>query len=148
MVSFLLVLLMYANGATIVEYRPSYDYGQVFHDFSEQTLSAVNGDSSIDAINDILYTDRGAYFNGNSDKMKLPPNNNVTSSFTIPSTFSINIWLMSLASDGLIFHRFGSANNYFYFSRNTDKTLQLHVLTATINTIQVSSYAIFLESNP
>lgn len=145
----LLVLLRYSSGGKIVEYRPSYDYGQVFHDFSEQTLSAVNGGTSLDAIDDTVYTDRGAYFNGGSDQIKLPPNNNATSSFAIPSTFSVIVWYMSVGSDGVIFHRYGSATNYFYIMRKDgNKSLQLHFLTATIDTtLLVSTTNTFLKSN-
>lgn len=129
------LIFEHSQGSKIAEYLPSYNYGQVFHDFSENALPSVNGISSLDVVNDILYTDRGSFFNGNSDQMLLPPNNNASLNFVIPPTFSVILWLMSFPSDGLIFQRYGSSSNYFYFNRKQSaKSLQVCVKTSTINT--------------
>jgi hypothetical protein len=76
----------------LVEYKFGINYGQVFFDYSLNGLNAVNGDSSKSNNLDTTATDRGAFFRDNKNIISLPPNDWNTSSFLLPSTFTINIW--------------------------------------------------------
>ena len=77
------------SGNLIVEYRFSYNYGEVFHDFSENLNLGVNGDDPLGTSHNSLPTDRGAYFNAQSEIIKLPANYNCTTNITLPADFSI-----------------------------------------------------------
>ena len=77
--------------AKLMEYRFYRNYGQIFNDFSNNNLSAVNGDSSKTTTYDSMPTDRGAYFTGSSVEILLTPNDIATKNYILPSTFSIII---------------------------------------------------------
>ena len=126
-------LSFHVLGSIIVEYRLSYNYGQIFHDFSGNSLSGVNGLTTADTTSDTIATDRGAYFDGLASQICLPPNDSVTSSFTIPSTFSVIQWVY-LIDGTTIFYRYGSTSNEFTFSiLASSQKLQGSITTSTIS---------------
>lgn len=112
---FLLALVICC--ANLVEYRLGYNYGQVFHDFSENSQTGVNGDSSETTDYDTYFTDRGAYFGGDSQRITLPLNDKTSTSLLLPSTFAISFWVLSEDTSGVIFYHYKDENNYFYLER-------------------------------
>ena len=126
-------LSFHVLGSIIVEYRLSYNYGQVFHDFSGNSLSGVNGISTADTTSDTLATDRGAYFDGATSQILLPPNDSVSTSFTIPSTFSVIQWVY-LIGGATVVYRYGSTSNQFtFYIASASQKLQGSITTSTIN---------------
>ncbi|OMJ94784.1 hypothetical protein SteCoe_1964 [Stentor coeruleus] len=103
--------------AKLVEYRLGYNYGQIFHDFSENSQTGVNGDSSETSSFDTYFTDRGAYFGGVSQRITLPLNDKTSTSLLLPSTFAISFWVLSEDTSGVIFYHYKDSNNYFYLQR-------------------------------
>ena len=105
-------------GAKLVEYRLGYNYGEVFHDFSGNSRDGVNGDSSTTTSKDTIATDRGSYFDNGDFQITLPSNDQQSTAFTLPSTFTIAAWVITYNSDGMIFYRYKDINNYFYVKRD------------------------------
>ena len=114
-----LLLLFQSKGQKILEYRPGINYGQVLRDYSNHGLHAVSGSSkAVEAI-DVIATDRGCYLDGSKlQKLTLPPNDVSISSFTLPASFMIALWvLVDTDQEGLIFARYKDSSNYFYLRR-------------------------------
>ena len=135
MPSKLLFILYFSLAIKIVEYRLAYNYGQVFHDFSDNSRDGVNGISSTTTTADTTPTDRGAWFPGgwgytsSNFQITLPSNDQQSAAFTLPSTFTIAAWFISYQSTGgLVFYRYRDSNNYFYLSHTTTN----NVMTARI----------------
>ena len=112
------LLFFSAFAAKLVEYRLAYNYGQVFHDFSGNLRDGVNGLSSTTTTADTTATDRGASWSSTSNiQITLPSNDQQSSAFTLPSTFTIACWFISRTNTaGQMFYRYKDANNYFYFT--------------------------------
>ena len=127
-------LSFHVLGSIIVEYRLSYNYGQIFHDFSGNSLSGVNGMTTADTTSDTLPLTVGAYFDGPASQICLPPNDSVTSSFTIPSTFSVIQWvyLIRWHHDFLSIRKHKQSVYFFYIAASSQK-LQGSITTSTIN---------------
>ena len=122
----LLMLFSFSMAAKLVEYRLAYNYGQVFHDFSGNSMNGVNGLSSTTTTADTTPTDRGAWFPGGSGytsgniQITLPSNDQVSTNLSLPSTFTIACWFLSYSgTGGLTFYRYKDASNYFYLSHTT-----------------------------
>ena len=132
MVQRLLLYLFLSFAAKLVEYRLAYNYGQVFHDFSGNYQDGVNGLSSTTTTADTSATDRGAAFTSSSNiQITLPSNDQQSSAFTLPPTFTIASWFLSKSNTGQIFYRYKDANNYFYLSRaNSSKKVNLRIVIA------------------
>ena len=146
-----LVLSLICQGQKILEYRPGVNYGQVLRDYSNNGRHAVSGSTSLSEATDVIPTDRGCYFDGTkSQKLTLPPNDISTSSFTIPSTFMIALWvLVDTDQEGLIFARHKDSSNFIYLRRYkaTDSAAAKIVLNGNI--VGEGSYATssFLKGN-
>ncbi|OMJ95283.1 hypothetical protein SteCoe_1340 [Stentor coeruleus] len=124
-----------AFGDKLLEYRLGYNFGQVFQDFSYNSHTAVNGLSSTDTMSDVVFTDRGAYFDGNSAQITLPANDQSTNYFYLPSDFSMSMWVNSEAVDGLIFYRHKDDNNFFYMQRiNSGKKIMIRLIINSLDT--------------
>jgi hypothetical protein len=110
---FLTILIVLASGNSIMmEYRFANNFGQVFYDYSGNGYHAVNGESSLDTINDTFPTDRGAYFGYLvQNQIKLPPNNLVSSYYSINQSFSASLWvLVGDFYNSVIFLRYSGSN--------------------------------------
>ena len=95
MVKWLLSLLvLLAQSSKIVEYRFYKNYGQVFFDYSGNFNHAVNGQDINTTNLDVMSCDRGIFFNDNTQKITLPPNNASLDSITFSQTFTILFWVM------------------------------------------------------
>lgn len=128
-------MLLEVFGEKLIEYRLGYNFGQVFQDFSYNSQTAVNGLSSADTISDVVFTDRGAYFDGNSAQVTLPANDQASTYFHLPSDFSISIWVNSESVDGLIFYRYKDDSNFFYIERiNSGKKIQTRLVLGALDT--------------
>ena len=130
---FLILSLSFAS--KLVEYRLAYNYGQVFHDFSDNSRDGVNGLSSTTTTADTTPTDRGAWFPGGvgytsgNIQITLPSNDQQSAPLTLPSTFTIAAWFISYqTTGGLVFYRYKDSNNYFYLSHTTTN----NVMTARL----------------
>ena len=96
-----LVLLLHASTASkLVEYKFYKNYGQIFFDFSGNSRHAISGASLAEDSSDILGTDRGAYFDGSSDRITLPPNEKNTKSLDLPTDFTILFWRKWISETG------------------------------------------------
>ena len=138
--------ILCCSSTKLVEYRFYYNYGQVFHDFSENNLPAVNGNSSTTTDFDSMPTDRGAYFQGLNTKIVLPPNNISTIGFGLPSTFSIIMWIFPTEPTGLLFLRYGP-NNYFYIILTGNQMLKFCFFISASSYCGTSSSSAFQLSN-
>ena len=76
-------------GSKLVEYRFGVNFGQVFYDYSENSLYGINGVSSTTLTSDTLATDRGAYFAEGTEVVTFPPNDKSSINFLLPSQYSI-----------------------------------------------------------
>ena len=121
----LALIFYFSLAAKLVEYRLGYNYGQVFHDFSGNSMDGVNGFTSAVEASDTLQTDRGACFPGLlNTQITLPNNDQQSSQLTLSSTFTIAAWLFSYQQHvGTVFYRYKDSNNYFYLKHNPDTTL-------------------------
>ena len=114
-------------GSKLVEYRFGVNFGQVFYDYSENSLYGINGVSSTNLTSDTLATDRGAYFVEGTEVVTFPPNDKSSINFLLPSQYSIIFWANIYASTG--------RTDYLYYSKAADGN---HVyLTLTSSTIQM-----------
>lgn len=59
------------SGSEYGNYRFYGDTGGVYYDYSGNGYHAVNGQMTLPDSNDVLQTDRGAYFDGISSYIKL-----------------------------------------------------------------------------
>ncbi|OMJ66910.1 hypothetical protein SteCoe_36084 [Stentor coeruleus] len=117
MASRILYLILLSSSSLckkILEYKFNNNFGQIFYDYSENNLHAVNGESSLVDIYDTKPTDRGAFFaKDQENRIKLPPNNFTTTNFYISPTFSIILWVMVGNSyDYVIFYRYNESKDY------------------------------------
>ena len=108
------MLCWISETAELVTYKFGYNYGQVFHDYSLNYHSAVNGISSAVDSADIVATDRGAFFAGGSNQITLPANDQVSTAFSLPGIFTIVLWIFPEASGSTVFTRYLSASSYIY----------------------------------
>ena len=111
-------LFYFSLAAKLVEYRLGYNYGEVFHDFSGNYRDGVNGLSSTTTTGNTIATDRGALFpTSNNYQITLPSNDQQSSAFLLPSTFTIAAWYFSFTSvGGKVFYRYKSSSDYFAIS--------------------------------
>ena len=87
------VLLLHASSASkLVEYKFYKNYGQIFFDFSGNSRHAISGATTSAETSDVLGTDRGAFLDGSSHKITLPPNTKDSRSFDLPPAFTILFW--------------------------------------------------------
>ena len=105
------------DSAKIIEYRFGYNFGQIFRDFSNNGRHAVNGISHLTATDDIMETDRGAYFDGNQQTVQMPINSYVPTDIRFTSPFTVITWVLSQDKDGHIFTRFKSTSDYLTIKR-------------------------------
>ena len=80
----------------IVDYRFYNNIGQVFYDYSGNNYHAVNGETHLNQVNDVAYSDRGIYFSNNYQIVNLPPNTLITTGYTLQSPFSVILWFYSM----------------------------------------------------
>jgi hypothetical protein len=92
-----LVSLSFGGAGVVLQYNFGTNFGQVFNDTSGNGLFAVNGNSwSSSSNNQVLMTDRGAYFSSSSDGnsyITLPPNDYTSASFGFGTTMSVSTWV-------------------------------------------------------
>ena len=118
------MMLNYSLGAKLVEYRLGYNYGSVFHDFSGNSMSGVNGASSTTATDDTIPTDRGAYFDGSKSQIKLPPNDQVSTSISFPTTSTLAAWVLSDQTiAGILFYASTASTDFFHLKLNNAGSL-------------------------
>ena len=108
--------MLYCIGNTeeLVYYKFGNNYGQVFHDYSLNYLSSVNGASSAVDPADTIATDRGAYFSGGTSRITLPINDQVPTVLFIPATFTVVCWIYAHPSDSMLFSSSISSSDYLY----------------------------------
>ena len=120
----LAITLIYTTiSSTVVEYRFGHNFGQIYHDYSDNGRDGVNGQSSSTTTKDAKNTDRGAFFGDNRDSLvTVPPNDIVTSGFSLGSTFVVLLWILPFDDYSFyIFYRKNSDNSeYFAIQRNSD----------------------------
>lgn len=98
-----LSFLLLASGTRLIEYRFGVNYGEIFHDFSGNSLHAVNGKSSETSESNTIATDRGAYFLGGDTQITLSSNNYVPSFFILGNTFTMAAWVNLKIQMGIYF---------------------------------------------
>ena len=122
LVKILIYFAQHALSATkLIEYQFYNNFGQIFHDYSDNNQYAVNGVDSTTTTKDTKPTDRGAYFAYSSENYIFMPYNDVIQTYyTIPSSFSIIIWMNP--EDSSIYYIFYrkclTCSNYFYVGRD------------------------------
>ena len=109
-------IFLLVESAFIAEYRLGSNYGQIFRDYSNNGRHAVNGESSLTTTYDTLPTDRGAFITNGVNYILFPANDVNSTSFNLPSTFSIILWLNTKATSGLIFRRYKVGDPTTYMS--------------------------------
>jgi hypothetical protein len=109
------VILLYYQGvcSKILEYKFGLNYGRVFNDYTNNQHYAVNGKNYDYDDYDTTPTDRGAYFHMDNKRLiNLPPNElSASVNFSLPSTFTINTWILPLEK-GYIFTRYLKSTIY------------------------------------
>ena len=115
--------------STIVDYRFSNNIGQIFYDYSGNNNHAVNGESHLDKLSDISYSDRGIYFSNDKQVVRLPPNTLVTTGITLTSPFSIVLWFYIFETSNNIIsiyrrHLTTDLGKRFLIARDTDHNLK------------------------
>ena len=141
MALFILCFLAPALASNLVEYRPGVNFGNVFYDYSGNGMSGVSGTSSADTTNNLICTDRGAYFSGATKVLTFPSNNIATTALLLPSTYAIIFWVNIMA--------YNSA--YLYYSSQTGSNNLIYLQTgATPNLliVQVKITGTSLTSTP
>lgn len=99
----------------LVYYKFGSNFGQIFYDYSGNGNHGQNGNSISNITNDIIPTDRGAYYVGVSNYIMLPPNDKVPTPISLESTFSILLWVKPLDNRNYyITYRIKDASNYFF----------------------------------
>ena len=127
MLTIFIVFFWSCRAIKLVEYRLGYNYGEVFHDFSGNCLNGVNGASSSTTTYNTIATDRGAYFGSTTSQITLPPNDQVSSAFTLPATFTVASWVYA-TSIGLLYNRIKDSNNYFNLQQeNSGSKIQANI---------------------
>ena len=110
----LFFLCWFCDAAELVTYKFGYKFGQIFHDYSLNYQSSVNGMSSAVDSADTVPSDRGAYFYGPTTQVTLPVNDQVSTAFALPGAFTIIAIMMTKAPGSIVFTRYLSASNYIY----------------------------------
>ncbi|OMJ80295.1 hypothetical protein SteCoe_19502 [Stentor coeruleus] len=112
-----IMLITAVMSKKIVDYRFGYNFGQVFHDYSLSNNDAVNGDSTSTTTNDIISTDRGAYFSGiNGQRITLPPNSQQSLGISLGSKFYICMWVcIEDSGNDYLTYRVKSDNSHYLF---------------------------------
>ena len=127
MLTIFIVCFWSCRATKLVEYRLGYNYGEVFHDFSGNSRNGVNGASSSTTTYNTIATDRGAYFGSTTSQITLPPNDQVSSAFTLPATFTVASWVYA-TSIGLLYNRIKDSNNYFNLqNENSGSKMQANI---------------------
>ena len=116
-------LINIALSALVVEYRFGHNFGEVLYDYSGNNRYGVNGESSSTTTKNVKFTDRGAYFDENSrdNIIIMPPNDIITSSYTLGSTFVVLFWMLPLdVSNFYIYNRKNSDGSYRFYIERVD----------------------------
>ena len=99
-------MVLHLISSQFLEYRFLFNFGEVFYDFSSYSNHGTNGESHLNTVNNIISTDRGAYFTGLNSHVSIPPNTITPSSFYMKNPFSIQFWIkFDEISEGIIFQR-------------------------------------------
>ena len=111
-------LINIALSALVVEYRFGHNFGEVLYDYSGNNRYGVNGESSSTTTKNVKFTDRGAYFDENSSDniITMPPNDIITSSYTLGSTFVVLFWLLPYDYTNFIIYNRENADSSITFS--------------------------------
>ena len=131
LLSFFLILSHASNNIRL-SYWFYATLGKVFQDGYNNI--AVNGISSLNTLNDTLATDRGAYFLSNNtvNLITLAPNNLVSSPLYLSATFSISIWVLSVANYDyyLFYHGVSASDKLHIIKRTTNSCIEAQLINA------------------
>ena len=100
---------------TLVEYIPGSNYGQIFRDYSGNSLHAINGDSHTTTSYDTVPTDRGAYFPASGSYITMPPNDLSSLILNPPQLFSVIFWVNPIPIESLLLYVWDSTNWIRFF---------------------------------
>lgn len=93
-----------------IEYRFSTARGQIIEDISGNAYHAVSGSSLDTELDDVVFTDRGAYF---EDSLILMASPSITqTSLVLPSDFTLIMWIFPLSANGALFSSGYNLNLY------------------------------------
>ena len=100
------VVLFSLLGATVrglyADYQLHRAHSQLVMDTSGSELHAVNGETLFQEVNDVIWTDRGAYLEY-SQFITLPKNVVSASLLALPSNTTLIFWLCPLEPEGVLF---------------------------------------------
>lgn len=123
-IALILLSLKSIPSKTLVEYRFGYNFGEVFRDYSGNSNDAVNGDSSLNENRNVIASDRGAFFSvSKKSQITLPPNDFRDFYLTLPSTFTLMMWVLNYDYDYYFFIRNSTTGDLFtiFRDKNGDK---------------------------
>jgi hypothetical protein len=118
------------------------NFGEIFKDYSNNDMKAVNGLSSTTLEKNVKSTDRGVYFPLYDSTISLPPND-IVPTFSFPSSFTLGFWIFSEDLTFLcIYSELGSNTWYlqrysvesklkFYYSNSGGNPLDLETSPTT-----------------
>lgn len=123
-------------------YYFSENFGQIFHDYTQNQNPAVNGDSNLTTSHDTIPLDRGAYFSDHNSSLSsyisFPQNEIVSKGFSTYSGLYVSFWVLFIESPSQpnqgssILNRFDTNTNLLIQLNKTAETNQLVVRIRTI----------------
>ena len=137
-------LLRLVLAGALAEYHFFENFGDRLYDYSGLVDYGINGKSTDNfSFKDVVFTDRGAYFEGPNTAISLPSKNTTGVYFLFPQEFSIAFWVnlkgyseydkegYESIDDLILFIRYLEDNNYFYISATKENQLHLYVKNNT-----------------
>ena len=121
-------LLLSTAFSQILEYRFLSNFGEVFLDYSGNSNHGVNGFLTSTTEGNVAYSDRGIYFTGLSEFVKLPANEVALTNFKLAESFCIEFWIMLVSTNpGFLFLRENSEKNLISVKVVEDLELEVEI---------------------
>ena len=91
----LAIILSLVNSQILLDYRFGKNYGDTFYDYTGNKNHGINGNGV--SSSKVKSTDRGIFIAQGAYYISIP------STFSYPTVYAVNFWIMSNSMDGLIF---------------------------------------------
>ena len=134
--------IVVSSTSSLINYRFAYNFGSIFHDYSNNANDAVNGDSSTTTLYDTIPTDRGAFFPTGDSRILMPPNDQATNPLLLPPTFTILFWsLLTSDNPSYTIYRYLDSSHFFYLRRDqTNSKFIFRVVQSSTDSTELSGY--------
>lgn len=114
-----------------LKYKFFENFGQVFHDYTENGFDGINGAYRAEDPMDTIPTDRGAYFYGGDKEINVPLSNSEDEELIEESKFSVALWVNIQTSTSRVLASEDSAkiSNIFMIAKTNGVQFGIYLLS-------------------